>query len=67
MNPTSSSVKATISPVATDTPRLRAAEMPGRRFPHHPRSLDIGRRRVGGPVVDDDHLVVGVIELRQAP
>ena len=28
-------------------------------------ALEFGQRSVGGPVIDHDHLVVGVIELRQ--
>ena len=63
---TSSSVKATNSPLASARPRLRAAEMPGRvsRTTRTPGSCD--RVGTGGAVVDDDHLEVGVVELDQA-
>ena len=63
---TSSSVKAMISPVAARYAAVAGRRDPWARLAHHPRSRDIHRRRVPGAVIDDDHLVVGVIQLPEA-
>ena len=50
--------------------RDRHPAVPGGRdagpgFPDHAHTLEFRQRRVVGPVIDHDHLVVGVIELGQ--
>ena len=65
----SSSVKATISPVAASSPVFRAAESPrfSVRISRTSNSARDRRGAVGRAVVDDDHLVVGVVERDRAP
>jgi len=46
-------------------PAIAGRRDAGVRLAHHTRARDIGRRRVPPPVVDDDHLVAGMVESGQ--